>query len=71
MKQSSARPGRPEANPETARSKRVVTFVTASELTALLAIADAEDRSLSAVCHRLLKEALDNRTNPPSVETRR
>ena len=51
--------GRPPGPPETARSHRVVTFVTRGELEKLEEIAEREDRSLSAVTHRLLSRALE------------
>ena len=46
--------GRPRLNPETARSNRVVTFVTNSELAKLERIAEQERISLSAVVHQVL-----------------
>jgi len=46
--------GRPRLNPETARSNRVVTFVTNSELVKLERIAEQERISLSAVVYRIL-----------------
>jgi hypothetical protein len=46
--------GRPRLNPETARSNRVVTFVTNSELAKLERIAEQERISLSAVVYRIL-----------------
>jgi len=52
------RRGRPVRPPEEARSHRVVTFVTQRELEALERIAEAEDRSLSAVVHRIIREQL-------------
>ena len=53
------RRGRPTRAPEEARSHRVVTFVTERELTALEQIAQEEDRSLSAVVHRIITQHLD------------
>ena len=56
---SKARPlGRRPKPRAQARSRRVVTFVTESEFAALEHIAEREDRSLSAVTHRLLVRAL-------------
>jgi len=46
--------GRPRLNPETARSNRVVTFVTNSELAKLERIAEQKRISLSAVVYRIL-----------------
>ncbi len=46
--------GRPRLNPETARSNRVVTFVTNSELAKLERIAEQERISLSAVVYRII-----------------
>jgi hypothetical protein len=46
--------GRPRLNSEAARSNRVVTFVTNSELAKLARIAEQERISLSAVVHRIL-----------------
>ena len=46
--------GRPCLNPEKARSNRLVTFVTNSELTNLELIADEKGMSLSAVVHKIL-----------------
>jgi len=46
--------GRPCLNPEKARSNRLVTFVTNSELTNLERIADEKGMSLSAVVHQIL-----------------
>jgi len=51
--------GRPPGPPETARPHRVVTFVTRGELEKLEDIAEREERSLSAVTHRLLSRALE------------
>ena len=50
--------GRPARPVEEARSHRVVTFVTARELEGLEQIAQAEDRSLSAVVHRIVARHL-------------
>jgi hypothetical protein len=46
--------GRPCLNPEKARSNRLVTFVTNSELANLERIADEKRMSLSAVVHQIL-----------------
>jgi len=50
--------GRPRLNPETARSNRVVTFVTNGELAKLERIAEQERISLSAAAHRILSRLL-------------
>ncbi|MCP3870078.1 MAG: hypothetical protein GY703_18675 [Gammaproteobacteria bacterium] len=50
--------GRPRAEPKAARSKRVVTFVTKQELESLEQIAYEEDRSLSAIVHRIIVQHL-------------
>ncbi len=52
--------GRPGQAPEKARSNRVVTFVTGGELEDLEQIAQEEDRSLSAVVHRIIAQHLKN-----------
>ncbi len=52
------RGGRPPRAPEAARSHRVVTFVTGRELAILERIAEEEDRSLSAVVHRIIVQQL-------------
>jgi hypothetical protein len=52
--------GRPSQVPEAARSNRVVTFVTNRELESLEQIAYEEDRSLSAVVHRIVVQHLEN-----------
>ena len=56
----STKRGRPSTVPEKARSKRVVTFVTTSELAELEQIAEEEDRSLSAVVHRIIVQHLEH-----------
>ena len=50
--------GRPCLNPEKARSNRLVTLVTNSELAKLKRITGQERISLSAVVHRILSEFL-------------
>jgi len=61
-KQAAHRPrrGRPSQAPDVARSNRVVTFVTGRELEGLEQIAQEEDRSLSAVVHRIIEQHLKN-----------
>ncbi len=53
--------GRPPQPTKTARRNRVVTLVTDAELKKLLALADDEDRSLSAVVHQILANHLQGR----------
>ena len=65
MKQSTPitvrqRMGRPRRNPETVRSKRVVTFVTKSELAKLECIAEQNGISLSASIHLSLTKFLND-----------
>jgi hypothetical protein len=50
--------GRPPVPPEVARSERVATFVTISELEKLLRIAEDQQKSLSRVVHDILRRAL-------------
>ena len=52
------RMGRPARPAETARRNRVVTLVTDAELEKLTSIVEAENRSLSAVVHQILKKHL-------------
>ena len=55
------RMGRPARPAESARRNRVVTLVTDTELKKLKSIAEAENRSLSAVVHQILKNHLSQR----------
>ena len=50
--------GRPPAAPGTARSHRLVTFVTEEEFREIRNIADAKGLSVSTACYRLLGETL-------------
>ena len=61
QKQGQARKpqGRPRVAPKVARSNRVVTFVTNRELERLTQIAYEEDRSLSAIVHRIVVQHLE------------
>jgi hypothetical protein len=52
------RRGRPPSPAGSGRPRRIVTFVTVAEFEKLNEIAEREDRSLSAVVHRLLSHAL-------------
>jgi len=58
QKQARMRHGRPRAEPKAARSNRVVTFVTDHELDHLEQMAYEEDRSLSAIVHRIVVQYL-------------
>ena len=55
------RMGRPVQPEENARRNRVVTLVTDAELAELKNIAEADNRSLSAVVHQILKNHLSRR----------
>jgi len=48
--------GRPRLNPEEARSNRIVTFVTNSEMAKLERKADQGRVSLSSAVHQILSE---------------
>jgi hypothetical protein len=52
--------GRPKLSQDIARTKRVVTFVTAQEFAMLQEYAGSRSSSLSATCHKLLCDALKN-----------
>ena len=58
-----SRRGRPRRLQEEARSQRVVTFVTEAELEDLEQISQREDRSLSAVVHRIIAGHLRKRAS--------
>jgi len=58
--------GRPKLSQDIARTKRVVTFVTAHEFAMLQEIAGSRSSSLSATCHKLLRDALKN-VRPPEI----
>jgi hypothetical protein len=47
----------------------VVTFVTESELSELLWLAETKDLSMSAVCHQLIGESLQRVTQLKSKQT--
>ena len=57
-KQSDSRRGRPRGDPNTARSERVVTFLTRQQMHRLRTHAHARGLSISAVCAELLSDAL-------------
>jgi hypothetical protein len=52
--------GRPRLPHSKARSRRVVTFVTENEMKELHRLSAAQQSSLSALCHRLIRAALTN-----------
>ena len=54
--------GRPLGPPETRRPCRVVTFLTGEEFADLERIAEREERSLSAVVHRILSRDLGRKS---------
>ena len=54
-----ARYGRPVLSDEIARRKRIVTFVTEAEDQKLKALANERLISVSALCHRLIVQALE------------
>jgi hypothetical protein len=56
------RMGRPAGPVTAARRNRVVTLVTDAEFEELTSIAEAENRSLSAVVHQILKNHLAQRS---------
>ena len=51
--------GRPKAPQETARSNRIVTFVTDRELMLLESVTIREDRSVASVVDRIIKAHLE------------
>jgi len=55
--------GRPRLSQDIARTKRVVTFLTAHEFAVLKEIAASRSSSLSATCHELLGNVL----SPPNL----
>jgi hypothetical protein len=50
--------GRPRHPPELCRSQRVVTFVTEKEMQQIRALADSEERPLSATAYELIIRSL-------------
>ena len=58
----SARRGRPALPAGRSRCRRVVTFLTDSEYNALHTLAEEKEKSLSAMCHRLLSDVLTKHT---------
>jgi hypothetical protein len=50
--------GRPPQPPELCRSQRVVTFLTMKEMQEIEALAESEERSLSATIYKLLVKSL-------------
>ena len=51
--------GRPRLPTHRVRSERVVTFLTPSEMEQLHKMADANDDTISAACHRILSGHLN------------
>lgn len=54
-------PGRPKSTGDVARPNRIVTFVTDTELRQLEQVAIEEERSMSAVAHRIIKAHFENK----------
>jgi hypothetical protein len=50
--------GRPPLSPKLARNNRIVTFVTDDELAGIVQIAENQQKSISAVCHKILADSL-------------
>jgi hypothetical protein len=67
-KHSSNRRGRPPGDPDTARSERVVTFLTRQQMHRLKDHAGARGLSISAVCAELLGGALLSLPGDTDVE---
>ena len=57
-RQQKARLGRPPLPPGDVRCKRVVTFVTRSEMERLQQLCAETNDTLSSICHRILSEHL-------------
>lgn len=53
--------GRPAGDPESIRSKRVVTLLTDAEFEQLTKVADREDKAVSALVHQVLSQYLRRR----------
>ena len=58
--QAKPRRGRPPADPDAARSERVVTFLTRDQMNRLKNHANAQELSVSAACAAMLDAALKN-----------
>lgn len=50
--------GRPPLSRKLARNNRIVTFVTDDELGKIVQIAENQQKSISAVCHKILSDSL-------------
>jgi hypothetical protein len=50
--------GRPRREPESARSHRLVTFLTEAEFEKLAQMAARDERSLSSTAHRIIRDRL-------------
>ena len=50
--------GRPPLSRKLARNNRIVTFVTDDELGKIVQIAEDQQKSISAVCHKILSDSL-------------
>lgn len=61
LDQRITRMGRPRLPANEARSNRIVTFVTNSELEHLKAMMARNGETLSSVCHRILSKSLKQR----------
>lgn len=59
--------GRPPLPADIARSERVVTFVTRTEIEILTKLSAAEGKTLSALCHDLLVDSMATRTTTYTV----
>ncbi len=68
---SNRRYGRPSVPYDQARSERVVTFLTPSEMTSLKRLADESAASLSATLHRLVVRELKVQSQKQSKSERR
>ena len=64
---STTRMGRPPLPADQARCKRVVTFVTRSEMKRLEELAGGNNDSLSSVCYRIISEHLEDYLPKPSA----
>ena len=61
--------GRPPLPRKLACNNRIVTFVTDDELGRIVQIAEDQQKSISAVCHKILSDSLKS-TIVPSVPSR-
>jgi hypothetical protein len=61
------RMGRPPLPTEKARCKRVVTFVTLSEMEKLVELVSDSNDSLSSVCHRIICKYLEVHSTKSSI----